>query len=253
MGGIELAPDGQRALYTLTTIEATNPDKKPDSQPDDYEYKTHIYLTGLKANDSRALTYGAESARQPTWSPDGKRIAFVRTVKGKSQVFIMPLDGGEAWQLTKSEYGASGPVWSPDGKKIAFSSTVTMAQMMADSLLNPGKRGPSWSLEKPGFTSNDFIKPDKKIKPNPDGSLAEIRAYLAKDVIDKKAKVINRLNLQGEATTEPDLSFTHLYSIDVPENATLPAVPKPLTRGYESFVAVYLASQWAGFAGGNRP
>ncbi len=237
VGSIELAPDGQRALYTLTTTETTTPDKKPDSQPDDYEYKTHIYLTGLKPNDTRALTHGTESARQPTWSPDGKRIAFVRTAKGKSQVFIMPLDGGEAWQLTNSEYGASGPIWSPDGKRIAFSSTVTMAQMMTDSLLNPGKRGPSWSLEKPGFTSNDFIKPDKKTKPNPDGSLAEIRAYLAKDVIDKKAKVINRLNLQGEATTEPDPSFTHLYSIDVPENAATSAAPKPLTRGYGSFVA----------------
>ena len=237
VGGIELAPDGQRALYTLTTIEATNPDKKNDSQPNDYEYKTHIYLTGLKPGDTRALTHGAESARQPTWSPDGKSIAFVRTVKGKSQVFIMPLDGGEAWQLTNSEYGASGPLWSPDGKRIAFSSPVTMAQMMTDSLLNPGKGGPSWSLEKPGFTGNDFIKPDKKTKPNPDGSLAEIRAYLAKDVTDKKAKVINRLNLQGEATTEPDPSFTHLYSIDVPESAATPAIPKPLTRGYGSFVA----------------
>lgn len=236
VSGIELAPDGQRALYTVTTIEP-NADKKAEGLVEDYEYKTHIYQTGLKPGDSRALTYGAESARQPTWSPDGKRIAFVRTVKGKSQLFIMPLNGGEAWQLTKSEYGASGPVWSPDGERIAFSSPVTMAQMMTDSLLNPGKRGPSWSLEKPGFTSNDFIKPDKKIKPNPDGSLAEIRAYLAKDVVDKKAKVINRLNLQGEATTEPDPSFTHLYSVDVPENAATSAVPKPLTRGYESFAA----------------
>ena len=152
-------------------------------------------------------------------------------------MFIMPLARGEAWQLTNSEYGASSPLWSPDGKQIAFSSPVTMAQMMTDSLLNPGKRVPSWSLEKPGFTSNDFIKPDKKTKPNPDGSLAEIRAYLAKDVVDKKAKVIDRLNLQGESTTEPDPSFTHIYSIDVPDNATTPAIPKPLTRGYESFAA----------------
>ena len=66
------------------------------------------------------------------------------------------------------------------------------------------------------------------------GPLAEIRAYLAKNVLDKKAKVINRLNLQGEATTEPDLNFTHLYITDISENA--PA-PKPLTRGYASFGA----------------
>ncbi|QMW02561.1 S9 family peptidase [Spirosoma foliorum] len=227
VGGIELAPDGQRAVYTLTTIEP-NPDQK-----EEYDYKTHIYLTGLKPGDTKALTRGPESARQATWSPDGKWIAFARTVKAKSQIFIMSLDGGEAWQLTNSTYGASNPIWSPDGKRIAFTGGVTMAQMLTDSLLNPAKGGPSWSLEKPGFTNNNFIKVDKKVKANPDGSLAEIRAYLNKDVEDKKAKVITRLNFQGEATTEPDITFSHLYVIDVVEGAT----PKPLTRGYASYVA----------------
>jgi dipeptidyl aminopeptidase/acylaminoacyl peptidase len=232
VGGIELSPDGQRAIYTLMTIEAS-PDSKSASLPDDYDYKTHIYLTGLKAGDVKALTHGAESARQPTWSPDGKSIAFVRTVKGKGQIFILPLDGGEAWQLTNSTYSASSPLWSPDGKRIAFTVSVQMSEMLKDSVLNPGKKTPAWSLEKPGFANNNFIVPDKKVKPNPDGSLAEIRAYLNKDVDDKKAKVINRLNFQGEYTTEPDLGFTQLYITDVKEGA--PA--KPLTRGFASFQA----------------
>ncbi|WP_420149102.1 TolB family protein, partial [Spirosoma sp.] len=225
VGGIELAPNGQRAVYTLTTIEP-NPDQK-----EEYEYKSHIYLTNLKPGDAKALTHGSESARQPAWSPDGTQLAFVRTVKGKSQVFVMPLNGGEAWQLTNGTYSASSPKWSPDGKRIAFTVNVAMAEMLKDSLLNPGKKTPAWSLEKPGFSNNDFLLADKKIRPNPDGSLAEIRAYLNKDVEDKKAKVINRLNFQGESTTEPELSFTQLYSIDVQENATA----KPLTRGFLSF------------------
>ncbi|GAB3778260.1 hypothetical protein GCM10028818_26870 [Spirosoma horti] len=225
VGGIELAPDGQRAIYALATIEP-NPDQK-----EEYEYKTHIYLTGLKPGDSKALTRGAESARQAVWSPDGQRIAFVRSVKGKGQIFVMSLDGGEAWQLTNGTYGASSPLWSPDGKRIAFTAGLTMAQMLTDSLVNPGKNTPSWSLEKPGFSTNNFIKSDKKIKPNPDGSLAEIRAYLEKDVEDKKAKVFNRLNFQGESTTEPDLNFSHLYVVDVKEGAT----PNPLTRGFSSY------------------
>lgn len=225
VGGIQLAPDGQRAVYTLTTIEP-NPDQK-----EEYEYKTHLFLTSLKPGDTKALTRGPESARQAVWSPDGKSLAFARTVRGKSQIFIMPLDGGEAWQLTNSTYGASSPRWSPDGSKIVFSGGVTFAQMLTDSTLNPGKRTPAWSVEKPGFATNDFLKVDKKVKPNPDGSLAEIRAYLTKDVDDKKAKVINRLNFQGEATTEPDMSFTHLFVIDVRESA----LAKPLTRGFYSF------------------
>ncbi|ADB41704.1 S9 family peptidase [Spirosoma linguale] len=225
VGGISLSPDGQRAVYALATIEP-NPDNK-----EEYEYKTHVYLTGLKPGDSKALTRGPESARQAVWSPDGQRIAFVRTVKGKGQIFIMPLDGGEAWQLTNTTYGASTPLWSPDGTRISFTSGITMAQMLTDSLVNPGKNTPLWSLEKPGFANNNFIKSDKKVKPNPDGSLAEVRAYLEKDVDDKKAKVFNRLNFQGEATTEPELSFTHMYVVDVKEGAT----PKALTRGFYSY------------------
>ncbi|AKD57747.1 S9 family peptidase [Spirosoma radiotolerans] len=225
VGGIELAPDGQRAVYALATIEP-NPDQK-----EEYEYKTHIYLTGLKPGDGKALTRGSESARQAVWSPDGQRIAFVRSVKGKGQIFVMSLDGGEAWQLTNSTYSASSPLWSPDGKRIAFTAGLTMNQVLTDSLVNPAKNAPLWSLEKPGFSTNDFIKKDKKVKPNPDGSLAEVRAYLEKDVEDKKAKVINRLNFQGESTTEPELNFTHLYVVDVMEGAT----PKPLTRGFSSY------------------
>ncbi len=230
VGGIELAPDGQRAIYSLATIEP-NPDQK-----EEYEYKTHIYLTGLKPGDGKALTRGPESARQAVWSPDGQRIAFVRSVKGKGQIFVMSLDGGEAWQLTNGTYGASSPSWSPDGKRIAYSVSLTMSQMLSDSLVNPGKMGPLWSLEKPGFSNNNFIKSDKKIKPNPDGSLAEVRAYLEKDVEDKKAKVINRLNFQGESTTEPEMNFTHLYVVDVKEGA----VSKALTRGFYS----YQGSNW---------
>jgi len=232
VGVITLSPDGQRAAYTLTTIEA-NPD-----QAGEYDYRTHIYLSNLKAGDFKALTRGTESARQPAWSPDGTRLAFVRTVKGKGQVFVMPLDGGEPYQLTTGKYGAGNPVWSPDGKQILFEGSVSFAEMLSDSILNPARRAPVWSLEKPGFTTNDFVRPDKSVKANPDGSLAEIRAYLQKDVDDKKAKVITRLNFQGEATTEPDMSFTHLYVTDVREGATAERSPaRPITRGFYSFNA----------------
>ncbi len=226
VGNIVLSPDGSRAVYTLTTIEPAGTDK-----PSDYEYRTHIYLTSLKPGDSRALTHGLESARQPVWSPDGRQLAFVRAAKGKPQVFVLPLDGGEAWQLTTLATGASSPIWSPDGKQLLFSSSLTMTELLKDSLVNPGRRLPAWSLEKPGFSDNAFLTPPKSVTANPDGSLAQIRAYLAKDVVDKKAKVINRLNFQGEATTEPEMSFTHLYSIEVKENA----VARPLTRGFYSF------------------
>jgi dipeptidyl aminopeptidase/acylaminoacyl peptidase len=237
VGNVTISPDGQQAVYTLTTIEPGT-DQSADSRSTDnraveYDYRTHLYLTDRNPNTTRALTHGTESARQPAWSPDGKSLAFVRNVKGKPQIFVMPLGngGGEGYQLTTGKYGASGPQWSPDGSRILFESTVTMSELLADSLLNPGKRPPVWSAEKPGFANNNFLKPDKWTKANPDGSLAEIRAYLAKDVEDKKAKVINRLNFQGESGTEPEMTFTHLFTIVPREGATA----RPLSRGFYSF------------------
>ena len=90
---------------------------------------------------------------------------------------------------------------------------------------------PEWSgREKPGFSNNSQLKIDKKIKPNPDGTLEEIRAYLSQNETDKKAKVINRLNFQGEATTEPEMSFNQLLMVDAADGQKI----TPLITGFRS-------------------
>ena len=56
----------------------------------------------------------------PTWSPDGKRIAFSAQVGGVTDLFIYDLDGGQLERLTDDPYADLEPAWSPDGQKIAF-------------------------------------------------------------------------------------------------------------------------------------
>ncbi|CCH02250.1 peptidase S9 prolyl oligopeptidase active site domain protein [Fibrella aestuarina BUZ 2] len=229
LGEIRLSPNGTQALYTLTSIEAAD-------QPFEFDYRTHVYLTSTTPGSApKALTRGTESARQPVWSPDGQSVVFSRTVKGKPQLFVMPLGGGEAYQLTSLPYGASNPQVSPDGKRILFSSTASFTELQTDTLLNPTRQAPKWSLEKPGLAGY-VPNPKETVKPNPDGSLTEVWAYLAKDVDDKKAKVINRLNFQGESTTEPMMSFQHLYVVDFRTDGPMPT-PKAITRGFASYQA----------------
>ncbi len=56
------------------------------------------------------------------WSPDGKSIAFVSNITGRSNLWLVPAEGGWPTQLTVSDQRQSHPVWSPDGKWIAYQS-----------------------------------------------------------------------------------------------------------------------------------
>jgi Tol biopolymer transport system component/predicted Ser/Thr protein kinase len=59
---------------------------------------------------------------EPSWSPDGKSIAYVAIVNGLPQVFTRSVGSVEAAQITRNTTAAGGPSWSPDGSAIYFSS-----------------------------------------------------------------------------------------------------------------------------------
>ena len=55
------------------------------------------------------------------FSPDGKTVAFVRSVDDThGAVWVVPAAGGKATRLTSDDFGAAYPRWSPDGKQILF-------------------------------------------------------------------------------------------------------------------------------------
>ena len=146
VNNVTLTDDGTMAAFVVTAIEP-----EADSAKWDYKYINQLWVVSTEPGAvPRQLTFSKEGASQPAWSPDGKQLAFVRTADGKPQVFILSLAGGEPMQLTKSRYGASSPRWTTDGKQLIFSAAVKSNELMKDSLINPGKRVPSWWMEKPG-------------------------------------------------------------------------------------------------------
>lgn len=155
-GNVTASKDGSKAVFTLQSIE---PDERSKQ---DYRYVTQLYLVSLTAPAAPVqLTQSKESSYAPCWSPDGKSLAFVRSVDGKPQVFVLPLNGGEAWQLTRSAYGAGNPRWSPDCSRIVFSGALSFRDLIKDSLLNPSYSLPIWPLEKPGLTVGEWKKPSR--------------------------------------------------------------------------------------------
>src|SRR5215471_7711669 len=103
IGGIDISSDGEKAVFTVTTIE-------PDGSNWEYKYLNQLWMLKLDGNSSPKQLTGKEGSSQATFSPDGKQIAFVRLADGKPQIFLLSMDvGGEAIQLTKFRYGAGTP------------------------------------------------------------------------------------------------------------------------------------------------
>jgi Tol biopolymer transport system component len=58
----------------------------------------------------------------PTWSPDGRQIAFYSQRGNYSDIYVVDCDGTDENQLTETLSNDKDPAWSPDGKLIAFVS-----------------------------------------------------------------------------------------------------------------------------------
>lgn len=61
-----------------------------------------------------------KSACPPSWSPDGKQIAFSWGKSGNFDIWTIPATGGEPTQITNNSQWERWPVWSSDGKSIVF-------------------------------------------------------------------------------------------------------------------------------------
>ncbi len=89
-----------------------------------------IWVAGPGGENPTRLTSSIMDA-DPSWSPDGKRIAFdsnleagegVDNPEGDFEIFTMNRDGSGLQQLTENAALDFDPEWSADGKRIAFES-----------------------------------------------------------------------------------------------------------------------------------
>src|SRR5579864_5423317 len=98
---------------TLPTLQAITDPKQIASKPNAQVEPRSLTIEKL---------YMTRQVGRPTWSPDGKSIAFISNMSGRHNLWLVPAEGGWPVQLTVSDQRQAAPAWSPDGKWIAYQS-----------------------------------------------------------------------------------------------------------------------------------
>jgi dipeptidyl aminopeptidase/acylaminoacyl peptidase len=77
-----------------------------------------LFVLPLRGGYPAQLTASEKNVADPQWSPDGRRLAYVRD----NEIRVIEADGSRDVAVTGHPAGVSAPRWSPDGLRLAFVS-----------------------------------------------------------------------------------------------------------------------------------
>jgi polyisoprenoid-binding protein YceI len=156
-GGRRLPEGGGRLLFTAITA-------------DDRE---HLFTVGADGRGLRRVGRDDADELDPAWSPDGRRIAYVRAEPYQSSrppsVHVIRADGSGRRDLTPGE-ASSQPDWSPDGRQLAVASVTGWGDVTKISIVPLDGSGA-------GILARTPSEADSEPRWSPDGRRLAVSAF----------------------------------------------------------------------------
>jgi Tol biopolymer transport system component/imidazolonepropionase-like amidohydrolase len=120
---LDAQPSADRAVH-VTLHEGTSMAAalSPDGRTIAIDLLGTLWTMPAGGGVAKPITDISMDARQPSWSPDGTRIAFQAYRSSSWQIWTIKSDGTDLRAVTSGPYDDREPSWSPDGQRIAFSS-----------------------------------------------------------------------------------------------------------------------------------
>src|SRR5260370_26467372 len=114
-----------------------------------FAYAGDLWSVPREGGDAVRLANGSGNETDPSFSPDGTRIAFTGEYDGNVDVFVVLASGGVPKRLTWHPAPDRVLGWTPDGKRIIFSSPRTAYSRFAEMFTVPVEGGVEENLPFP--------------------------------------------------------------------------------------------------------
>ncbi len=136
----QISPDGDRIVYVRRGMDIMTDGKT-----------SRLWIIDISGEDHQKLSSFDTNESNPTWSPDGKRIAFTASSKEGTELFMYWLETAKIARISQLENSPRNIIWSPDGKWLAFTKFVEGKEL---SLASPPRKpkGAKWA-DPPRVTS----------------------------------------------------------------------------------------------------
>ena len=144
--------------------------------------KSDIWIVDVEKGTRSRLTFDGDAA-DPTWSPDGKRILYIRVgsaVQGGSDLFWKPADGsGPAEPLVVGPEAVFAGSLSPDGRTVIY-DVQTAGSGTVDLWVQPldGERRPRALFASPTVEFGARISPDGRFVAYVSGSTGRTEVFV---------------------------------------------------------------------------